>query len=154
MAADQSKREVERAVALVEKTIRGLGLDPAASRTKREGAVSYALRRGSARILVGVHAPAGDIQEGRLRVIAPVVRVPDPPRDTAIYRRVLEANAIDLVGAAFGISGNEVVVVAERNLTDLNGSEVDQLIRNVGRIADRYDDELAAAFGAVRSSDA
>lgn len=148
-----AKREMERAVALVEKTIRGLGIDPAASRTKREDSVTYALRRGSARILVGVHGPSADVEEGRLRVIAPVVRVPDPPRDAALNRRLLEANAGELVGAAFGISGQEVVVVAERNLVDLSASEVDLLIRNVGRIADRYDDELASAFGAVRSSD-
>src|SRR5688572_6025457 len=125
MGAEQSKREVDRAVALVEKTIRGLGIDPAASRTKREGSVSYALRRGSARILVGVHAPTAEIAEGRLRVIAPVVRVPAAPNDAALNRRLLEANATELVGAAFGINGNEVVVVAERNLTDLSATEVD-----------------------------
>jgi hypothetical protein len=150
----QAASDVDRAVTLVEQTIRRLGIDPAASRNRREGHVSYALRRGSARILVAIHAPSAELPEGRLRVVSPVVHLPEAGRQPALFRRVLEANATELVGAAFAISGQEVVVVAERSVQDLDGSEVDTLIRNVGRIADRYDDELAAAFGAVRSSDA
>lgn len=149
----QGASEVDRAVALVEQAIRGLGIDPAASRNQREGHVAYALRRGSARILVAVHAPNPTLPEGRLRVVAPLVHLPAPERHLALFRRLLEANATELVGAAFAISGTEVVVVAERSVIDLDASEVDSIIRNVGRMADRYDDELAAAFGAVRSSD-
>jgi hypothetical protein len=147
-------KDVARVRGLVETTIRGLGLDPAASRTEREGHVSYALRRGSARILVAVHPAGGDLPEARLRVVAPVVHIPPPPVDAALFRRLLEANAIDLVGVAFGISGKEIIVVSERTLPDLDQSEIDTIIRNVGRVADRYDDELAKTFGAVRSSDA
>ena len=145
--------EVSRAVDLVEHVIRGLGIDPGASRTEREGHVSFALRRGSARILVAIHAPNAELPEGRLRVVAPVVHLPPPDREAPLLRRVLEANATELVGAAFAISGGEIVVVSERSVRDLDASEVDAMIRNVGRTADRYDDELAAHFGAVRSSD-
>ncbi|MCZ7680442.1 MAG: YbjN domain-containing protein [Sandaracinaceae bacterium] len=67
---------------------------------------------------------------------------------------MLEANATELAGAAFALSEGEVVVVSERSVTDLDASEVDAMIRNVGRTADRYDDELAAQYGALRSSDA
>lgn len=150
---DQAASDVERAVALVEQTIRGLGIDPGASRTAREGHVAYALRRGSARILVAIHAPNAELSEGRLRVVAPVVHLPPPDREAALCRRLLEANAMELVGAAFAISGREIVVVSERSVRDLDASEVDSMIRNVGRLADRYDDELAAQFGVVRSSD-
>src|SRR5690606_1012247 len=140
-------------VDLVEQTIRGLGIDPAASRTEREGHVAFAMRRGSARILVAIHGPTPELGEGRLRVVAPVVRLPGTDREPALCRRLLEANATELVGAAFAISGNEVVVVAERGVRDLDASEVDTLIRTVGRVADRYDDVLATTFGAIRSSD-
>lgn len=152
-SGDDATNEVERAVALVEQTIRGLGIDPAVSRTEREGHVAFALRRGSARILVAVHGPTAELGGGRLRVVAPVVRVPGGEREPALYRRLLEANATELVGAAFAISGQEVVVVAERGVRDLDASEVDSMIRNVGRVADRYDDELATTYGAKRSSD-
>jgi hypothetical protein len=150
LSADQ---DVERAIELVEQSIRALGIDPGASRTEREGHVAYALRRGSARILIAIHAPSGELPEGRLRVVAPVVHVPAPPKDTAMFRHLLEANATELVGAAFAISGKEVVVVSERAVSGLDASEVSAIIRNVGRIADRYDDELAKTYGAVRSSD-
>ena len=145
--------DVERAVALVEATIEGLGIDPAESRTQREGHVAYALRRGSARLLIAVHAPSGELTEGRLRVVAPCVHLPPSDREHALFRRLLEANATDLVGAAFAISGNEIVVVAERSVRDLDSSEVDTMVRNVGRVADRYDDDLARTFSLSRSSD-
>ena len=53
-----------------------------------------------------------------------------------------------------GVSGEEVVVVTERSVQDLDGSEVDGMIRNVGRLADAWDDALAERYGARRSSDA
>ncbi|MGE0785888.1 MAG: YbjN domain-containing protein [Sandaracinaceae bacterium] len=145
--------EVARAIALVERTITALGVDPAASRSQRDGHVAYALRRGSARILIAVHAPSEELNEGRLRVIAPVVHLAGVTREAELYRHLLEANARELVGAAFAVSGDEVVVVTERSVRDLDASEVDAMVRTVGRLADRYDDELAAAYGAARSSD-
>lgn len=146
--------DVEQAVALVEQTISALGIDPATSRTQRDGHTAYALRRGSARILIAVHGPSAQLDEGRIRVVAPCVVMPGPDREGPLMRRLLEANATDLVGAAFAISGDDVVVVAERSVKDLDGSEVDALIRTVGCIADRYDDELSRTFGLTRSSDA
>lgn len=113
----------------------------------------FALRRGSARILIGVHAPAPALPDGRLRVVAPIVRLPGGPQETELMRRVLEVNAQELAGMAFAISGSDIIVVAERKLDGLDAAEVEELIRNVGRVADRYDDELAARFGASRSSD-
>lgn len=152
--ADQATSDAERAVSLVEQTIAALGIDPATTRNAREGHVAYALRRGSARILVAVHSPGPELREGRIRVIAPVIGLPEGDAVNDLYRFLLEANARDLVGAAFGINKDEVVVVAERAVRDLDASEVDAMIRNVGRVADRYDDELAETFGARRSSDA
>ncbi|MCZ7680443.1 MAG: YbjN domain-containing protein [Sandaracinaceae bacterium] len=85
-----SSSDAARAVTLVEQAIRGLGIDPAASRTERDGHVAFALRRGSARILIAIHAPGPELPEGRLRVVAPVVRVPLPiarPRSSAACSR-------------------------------------------------------------------
>lgn len=153
-SADQAAINAERAVALVVQTIAGLGIDPETSRTERPGHVAFALRRGSARILIAVHAASAELPEGRLRVVAPVVRLPAEATQRALFRWLLEANASALVGAAFALSGEEIVVVSERSVTDLDASEVDAMIRNVGRVADKYDDEIARSFDAVRSSDA
>lgn len=154
LSGDQAKTDVERAVALVEETIEALGIDPSSSRSEREGHVAYALRRGSARILIAVHAPSGELTEGRIRVVAPVVVLPAESQQRALLHHLLSANATELVGAAFAISGGEVVVVAERSVKDLDASEVDTMIRSVGRVADRYDDELSKTFALTRSSDA
>jgi len=151
---DGASSSAERALALVEAAIRRLGIDPDASRSERPGHVAFALRRGSARILIAIHEPAGEREEARIRVVAPVVKLPDEAKHLDLFRWLLQANAAELVGAAFALSANEVVVVSERSTTDLDASEVDSMIRNVGRVADRYDDEIADSFDAVRSSDA
>jgi len=151
--ADQAKTDVERAVALVEKTIESLGIAPDTSRKERDGHVAYALRRGSARILIAVHAPSGELTEGRIRVVAPVVLLPPEGEEHALFKHLLTANATELVGAAFAVSGDEVVVVTERSVKDLDDSEVDTMIRTVGRVADRYDDDLSKRFSLTRSSD-
>ena len=150
---DNGNRDVVRAVALVEQTISALGIDPSASKQARPGHVAFALRRGSARILIAVHSPNSDLEQGRIRVVAPVVVLPPAGQEGALLRHLLEANATELVGAAFAVSGEEVVVVTERSVADLDRSEVDTMIRTVGRVADRYDDQLSKMFALRRSSD-
>lgn len=142
--------DVEQAVRLIESVIRSLGLDPASATIPGDTATKvYALKRGSARVLVAVHeAESG----GTFRVLSPCVRLGASPKPDFL-RHLLELNAREVVGAAFGIFGDEVVVVSERSVKDLDASEVESVIRNVGRIADRYDDALAQQFGAQRSSD-
>lgn len=137
---------------MVEQSLRALGLDPAAAKTGGEGGgASYALRRGSARVFVAVH-PGNEQRPGSLRVAAPVVKLPPGDRRAALLQHVLELNARELVGAAFGLIGEEVVVVSERALRDLDASEVDATIRGVGRLADTWGDALATRFDTERSS--
>lgn len=152
---DQAATEMERAVTLVQQTIASLGVDPSQSRLPSEDGVErFSLRRGSAVILVAIHPPSGGSGEaGSLRMLAPVVRMPPGPPPPALLMRLLEANASELVGVAFGVMNGEVVLVAERSVRDLNASEVDGMIRTIGRDADRYDDSLARDFGTTRSSD-
>jgi hypothetical protein len=144
--------QAQRARQLVEETIQKLGIEPASAAIPGDAStVAYALKRGSARVIVAVH---GSGAEGTLRVVAPVVRVPDDAaKASALFRRLLELNARELQGAAFGLFGDDAVVIVERTVLDLDASEVEGAIRGVGRVADRWDDALAAEFGTVRSSD-
>jgi hypothetical protein len=145
--------EVARAIAMVEATIKTLGVDPAAAKIPGdEKTTAYALRRGSARVVVAVSKGEGG--SGTFRVLAPVVRAPEAGKEAAVFRRLLELNAREVSGAAFGLFGDEVVAVAERATRDLDASEVDATVKNVGRVADRWDDALAKEFGLKRSSDA
>lgn len=142
--------DVEEALKLIESVIRGLGLDPTSATIPGDAATkAYALKRGSARVVVAVHQTETG---GTFRVLSPCVRI-ENGTSPDLYRHLLELNARELVGAAFGVFGDEVVVVAERSVKDLDASEVEAAIRNVGRIGDRYDDALAQRFGVKRSSD-
>ena len=144
--------DTRRAVEMVEATIRALGVDPAAAKIPGDDKTfAYALRRGSARVVVAVtHGEGG----GQLRVLAPVVHALDASKEAAVYKRLLELNAREISGAAFGLFGNEIVAVVERSTKDLDPSEVEANVKNVGRVADRWDDALAKEFGLKRSTDA
>ncbi|MDQ3031971.1 MAG: YbjN domain-containing protein [Myxococcota bacterium] len=150
---DRADSERQRAIELVEEAIRKLGIDPAEARAPGGGA--YALRRGSARIAVAIHGAVSAAEgvserEGTLRVAAPVVKLPQEATRGALFEHLLELNARELIGASFGVLAGEVVVVSERSLRDLDASEVDAAIRAIGRLADKWDDELATRFGAPR----
>lgn len=142
----------QHAKKLVEETIEKLGIDPETAKIPGDATTAaYALKRGSARVIVAVHGTGSD---GTLRVVAPVVRIPaDASKQLAFFRRLLEMNGREVQGAAFGLFGDDAVVIVERPVVDLDASEVETAIRGVGRIADRWDDALATEFSTVRSSD-
>jgi hypothetical protein len=145
--------DVRRAIELVETTIKALGVDPEKARIPGdEKTTAYALRRGSARVVIAV--ARGEGHDGVLRVLAPVVRVPSADKEAAVFRRLLELNARELSGASFGIFGEDIVATEERSVRDLDPSEVESVIKNVGRVADRWDDALSKEYGLTRSSDA
>ena len=151
---DRAEHIHEQAVRLVEEAIAGLSVNVAESRLPSDGATTrYALQRGSAQLLILVEPPSDTVELGVLRVVAPVVRLPAMERRPELFQKLLEANARELFGAAFALQAGEIVVVTERSLLDLDRSEVEVAIRTVGRVADRYDDDLAIEFATSRSSD-
>lgn len=152
---DQAEKDYERALILVENTVRGVGVDPAQSRVQTAGSGhTFSLRRGSASLLVMLQHGSRADDVGTLRIVAPIVVLPaDAEKEHALLRRLLLANAKDLSGTAFAIVGGDVVVVSERSVQDLTAAEVELMVRSVGRIADRFDDVLAAEFGVQRVAD-
>lgn len=152
---EQAENDYQRAVKLVEQTVQALGIEPKQCRVQVPGSAdAFSLRRGSASMLVTLqHGQRAD-DEGTIRIVAPVVMLPtDAAKEHAMLRKLLQINAKDLAGTAFALVENQVVVVSERSVQDLDASEVDQLIRSVGRVADRFDDALAAEFGVQRVAD-
>lgn len=152
---DQPTTDLERAVALVEQAVRVLGIEPDKARVHSGGVVdAYSLQRGSASLLVILQAGTRPEDKGSIRVVAPVVELPeDDAAQLTMFRRLLEANGKELVNAAFAIVNDQVAVVSERTVEDLDASEVDRMLRTVGRVADRYDDALASEFGVQRVAD-
>jgi hypothetical protein len=151
---DQPEQDVRRAVSLVEQTIAALGHDPTVCRSVvPDGSSVYTIARGSAQLMIAVRPGASPGGEGSIRVCARVVRLPAPARQSEFFERLLVLNSSALCGVAFALDGGDAVLITERSVRDLDASEVDTMVRVVGREADKYDDELATDFDTIRSSD-
>ena len=137
---------------MIESVIRDLGLDPDGSRleTSEDGRLAWGVRCGSAAVYVFLQE--GD-KENFIEVLSPVMKIPEQ-NILPLYRRLLELNAEELTGAAFGVKGEDVVLMTDRSTTDLDRTEVQSMITLMGEYADRYDDELVGEFGGLRHSDA
>jgi len=145
--------------ALVETAIQTLGVSAASARAKEgEGHASWTLQRGSAAILIALATrETGSGQRAVfLRVISPVMTLPDASKREALYKHLLELNAgvnSALANAAFGLVNDRVVVVSERPTDSLQSEEIGQMVRHLAAVADTYDDRLVKAFGGELASD-
>jgi Putative bacterial sensory transduction regulator len=152
MTASDVQTQFEGAKKLVEEVITSLGLDPASVRSRdTDGLVAWGIKRGSAAILVSVFKnDRGDA--AYLRAVSPVMTMPTGDcRD--LFQRLLELNGQGLVNAAFGITGDRIVVKSERPAAWLEAAEVEQIIMQLSAVADTYDDRLVREFGGERASD-
>ena len=146
---------------LVEGAIKRFGVDAEGVRAKDEGGprgpervetASWTLTRGSAFVLVSV-VKRPEQKAVFLRIVSPIMTLPDPDRHLALFHRLLELNANGLVNASFGLLAERVVVVSERPAAGLDANEVEQVIKHTSAVADTYDDRLVAEFGGKRASD-
>jgi hypothetical protein len=141
------------AKSLVEEALKKIGVDPDAVRGKDAPDVaSWAVKRGSAQVLVSL-ARREPNKQVFLRVVSPVVTLPEPGKREPLYVRCLELNANGLGNCAFGIVGERIVALSERPTEGLDQNEVEQIVRQVAAVADTYDDRLSQEFGGKRASD-
>jgi hypothetical protein len=132
-------------------------VDPISALAKGgDGQASWTLQRGSAAVLITLTTreakPAGSV-EAYLRVISPVMTLPDVEKRAGLFKHLLELNAQGLANAAFGLVGDRVVAVSERPTKDMQGDEVSQMVQHLAAVADTYDDRLVKAFGGKIASD-
>jgi len=73
-----------------------------------------------------------------LRVTATVARVPEGADEAALYRKLLELNAGEVKGVAFGIVGDDIVLISERSTLDLDPSETEDMLRRTEGLAEHY----------------
>jgi len=74
-----------------------------------------------------------------LRVQPPIVEVQlavghppdDPARQLALYRRLLEFNATDLLHSAYGIENGEIVLTASLELENLDKNELEAVLADI-----------------------
>ncbi|MCC6746485.1 MAG: YbjN domain-containing protein [Deltaproteobacteria bacterium] len=137
---------------MVEAVISELGLSPEGNRLQTEtGEPAWGLMRGSAEVFIFLHqGPSGD-EGNHLRVVSPVLTLPaDTAAQLRLLRRLLQLNATELSGVAFGLKGETVVLTADRTTVDLDPSEVKDIVLRIGYYADHYDDALVTEFGGQR----
>lgn len=134
---------------MVEVVLAGLGYDVAAARMRADTGPAWGVTSGSARVYIFL--TSGDDVEDFIQVVSPVVRPAAP--DARLLQHLLELNAGELTGAAFGIRGPDVVITTDRSTTGLDRIEVEDMIRRVADYSDYYDDLLAVEYNAARCSD-
>lgn len=143
--------DLKSATDVVERAIESFGVKAeavliAADETQK----TYSLMRGSALTLVSVGL---NEEETVLRVVCPVMTLPPEDKRNAFFRRLLELNAGAVVGgAAFGLSGDRVVVVSERPCAGLDKDEAAHVIKRASAVADTFDDRLVREFGGEKAS--
>jgi hypothetical protein len=140
---------------MVERVISELGLAPAENRLHTDdGSPAWGLMRGSAQVFIFVRPGAEDESYNSIQVISPLMKVPEATQARlSLFQRLLELNAQEIAGAAFGIKDETVVIITDRSTQDLDRSEVKDMILRVGYFADTFDDALVTQFGGLRYSD-
>src|SRR5262245_49013789 len=99
---------------MVESVLSAHGLDASRQRIESRGGPAWGMTQGSAEIFIFL--TAGQSGDNFIQVVSPVM-VP-PPEQLAqprLLRRLLELNASELTGAAFGLRGEEVVITCDRS---------------------------------------
>jgi hypothetical protein len=135
---------------MVETALHARGLHPDDSRIASDDGPAWGLQHGSAEVYIFLSR--GEKDENFIQVVAPVL-VPSADSMNELMRRVLELNANELTGAAFGLREDELVLTSDRSTAGLDRVELDDMIKRVASYADYYDDILTVEFGGARHSD-
>jgi hypothetical protein len=137
---------------MIESVLTDRSVDPLKSRIQSAAGPAWGFSQGSAEVYIFL--TAGNSGDNFIQVVSPVMR---PTQETlgapAFYRRLLELNANELTGAAFGLRDEEVVLTSDRSTSGLDRIEVEEMIRRVAEYADHYDDALTLEFGGTRHAD-
>lgn len=156
MALFSNKQEsnYRACVKMVETVISELGISVEETRigstTDSQGEHSgWVIMKGSAEVYVFLYRGEND---NFIHVYSPVMTLPERNL-LQLFRRLLDLNGVGQMGVAFGLKGENVVLSVYRSTTDLDKSEVREMIISVGEHADYYDDILVNEFGGRRHCD-
>lgn len=87
----------------------------------------------------------GTGEEDTLTVWSPLLKLP-VANQTALMQELLAMNCGETFEACFGISNQEVLILASRILADINPGEISRLMTIVATIADEMDDVLLEKY--------
>ncbi|PSN17718.1 YbjN domain-containing protein [filamentous cyanobacterium CCP5] len=130
---------------VIETVIASLDQDESAMVSHTDGGHVWKFCYGSVEVFVQL---TGNTDTDTLTVWSPVLTLP-ATEETKLMHHLLEMNCGETLEACFGISGDQVLVLASRILEDISPAEISRLITIVATIADDNDDALKAEFGAA-----
>jgi hypothetical protein len=137
---------------MVESVLSERGLPADKSRIHSPAGPAWGIKNGSAEVYIFLTASGSG--DNFIQVVSPVMKPsPQSMAGPHFLKRLLELNANELTGAAFGLRDDEVVLTTDRSTSGLDRVEVEEMIRRVADYADHYDDALVQEFGGVRHAD-
>jgi hypothetical protein len=130
-------------VATIEAVISSLDQGDGARVSHDQEGHIWTFKYGSVDVFVQL---TGESEFDTLTVWSPVLSLPakDEPK---LMRHLLEMNCGETFEASFGISGEQILVIASRIMQDISPAEISRLMTIVASIADESDDSLQAEFG-------
>ncbi|MEM9164239.1 MAG: YbjN domain-containing protein [Cyanobacteria bacterium P01_F01_bin.4] len=90
----------------------------------------------------------GTSDEDTLTVWSPVLKLPVKD-EIGLMKHLLEMNCGETFEACFGISNQEVLILASRILADINPGEISRMMTVVATIADDKDEALQQTYPAA-----
>jgi hypothetical protein len=137
---------------MVESVLAERGVNPEQSRISSAAGPAWGMTQGSAEVYIFL--TASKTGDNFIQVVSPVMKPSAEAMGGGHFlKRLLELNANELTGAAFGLREDKVVLTTDRSTSGLDRVEVEEMIRRVAEYADHYDDALTNEFGGVRHSD-
>ncbi len=128
---------------IIETVISSLQEDRSAMVSHVESGYVWKFKYGSVEVFVQL---AGTNEEDELMIWAAVLKLP-VKNEAQLLHKLMEMNWSGTFEARFAISGDHVVVCAQRTLAGLSPAEVSRNITIVATIADENDEALQAEFG-------
>lgn len=134
---------VEAYVPMVNDIIVSLGVDPEQCYNEEKGV--WFLKKGSANVEVAMFSiNYGETSEDYIEIASPIMKIPASNLEV-FYKRLLELNDTN-IGVKFSIKGDWIWLLAQRELRDLDRSELETMFHRIGNYADDMDDKLQAEF--------
>jgi hypothetical protein len=143
--ANQREVNLASTITLLEECLDELGYHPPATRRiELEGTEqAWRIQKGSAIATISLIARPDFTH---FRIVSVVMTLDANVDRAALYTHLLQLNH-GLCGNAFAVTGDKVLLVAERTTLDLDRSEIVDIIARVTTNADNHDDQLVATYG-------
>ena len=143
--ANKQESKLRSCIKMVEDVIESLGHVPDAARLETGTELpAWRVQKGSAHVYVVF---VGREQTTFIKVTASVLNVDATVDRPRLYQHLLELNESHILGAAFALKGDDVILTVERSTVDLDKSEILAMVSHIEEYVGTYEAKLVAEFG-------